>query len=191
MTPARHIPRSRLPLLGAALVLAACASTKNPSYEEGMALVGQGRHEQGLVKLEQAVREEPDNSRYRLDLLNARTNHVTRLIADAQNARNQGRVVAARELYEKARIADPGSERVKQGLDELRRDERHAEAVKLARQLEPVLGRRARQGRAAQRERRGRGGQPPAGQRRPEHRADRRRPRFSTRFRAAKVPRWG
>src|SRR5882672_480267 len=130
--------------------LAAC--TTAPAREEAIALFNQGRFEEGIAKLEQVVKENPENGRYRIDLVNARTNYLNRLIAAAGNERALGRIDAARVLYEKANAIDPTSERTRQGLEELRRDQRHAEIIRTARaafdkgnlsgaitQLQPVL----------------------------------------------------
>lgn len=120
-------------VLVTAITLAACAVALSPSYEEGVVLVGHGNHEEGIAKLEQAVRENPDNARYRVVLVNARTNYVNRLLVAATNERLAGRLNAALALYEKARAIDPSSDRVRQGLEELRRDRRHAEVLTTAR----------------------------------------------------------
>jgi general secretion pathway protein D len=124
----------------------------NPMHEEGLAMVNRGQYEQGIARLEELVRENPENARYRVDLVNARTVYLNRLLAEAANERAAGRLDAARKLYEKAGTLYPSSEQVRQGLEELRRDQRHGEAVKTARmafekgdavtavaQLQPVL----------------------------------------------------
>jgi general secretion pathway protein D len=124
---------SRGALCAAWLGLAACMNIPNPVHEEGLALVGQGHYEQGIAKLEQLVRDNPENARYRVDLVNARTTYLNRLLADAASERAAGRRDAARKLYERAEALYPSSEQVRQGLDELKRDQRHAEAIELAR----------------------------------------------------------
>lgn len=115
------------------LILTSCAVMPNSVHEEGAALISQGNYEQGIAKLEQAVLENPGNARYRLDLVNARTNYVNRLVAAAGNERTLGRIDASRALYQKALGIDPSSEQAKQGLADLRRDERHVDIVKAAR----------------------------------------------------------
>lgn len=116
----------------AILLLSSCAVLPNPVYEEGRALISQGNYDQGIAKLEQAVLENPGNTRYRLDLVNARTNYVNRLVAAAGNERALGRIDAARALYQKALGINPSSEQAQQGLADLRRDERHVDIVKAA-----------------------------------------------------------
>jgi general secretion pathway protein D len=124
---------SRGALFAALLGLAACMTMPNPAHEEGLALVAQGQYEQGIAKLEQLVRENPENARYRVDLVNARATYLNRILADAARERAVGRPDAARKLYERAASLYPSSEQVRQGLDDLKRDQRHAEAIKLAR----------------------------------------------------------
>ena len=115
------------------LILVACAALSNPAHQEGLSLIGQGNYEQGIAKLEQAVREDPQNGRYRIDLVNSRAAYVNRLLAEAANERGRGRLDAAQSFYERAQAVDPASERVRQGLEELRRDRRHSDAVGVAR----------------------------------------------------------
>lgn len=120
-------------LLAAWLGLAACMTMPDPAHEEGLALVGQGRYEEGIAKLEQLVRENPEHARYRVDLANARSTYVNRLLADAAGERAAGRPDAARKLYERAGALYPSSGQVRRGLDDLKRDQRHAEAIRLGR----------------------------------------------------------
>lgn len=127
--PALGHPLEWLGLVGIVLLLTACATFQNAAHEEGMTLVRQGAYDQGVARLEQAVREQPQNGRFRIDLVNARTNYVGRLVALAAHHRAQGRLDEARALYQKALAVDPISEQVKLGLDELARDQRHARAI--------------------------------------------------------------
>src|SRR5687768_9247878 len=143
---------SRGALFAAWLGLGACMTMPNPVHEEGLALIARGQYEQGIAKLEQLVRENPEIARYRVDLVNARTAYLNRLLAEAASERALGRTEGARKLYEKAGSLYPSSEQVRQGLEDLRRDQRHAEVVRAARaafekgdvgtamaQLQPVL----------------------------------------------------
>lgn len=120
-------------LTGIVLMLTGCATPPDPMHQEAMALVGTGHYEQGVTKLEQLVAANPGNRHYRLNLVNARNNQVNRLVASADAERVAGRLDAARALYKQAQGIAPSSDRVRQGQEELRRDERHAEVVKAAR----------------------------------------------------------
>lgn len=121
-----------LALLGI-LALAACARAPDPRQQEATTLINSGNYEQAITKLEELVAVDPENRRYRLELVNARSNHVNRLIGTADSERVAGRLGESRKIYLKAQVIDPDSERVRQGLVELRRDERHAEVIKVAR----------------------------------------------------------
>src|SRR5688572_387395 len=124
---------SRGALFAAWLGLGACMTMPNPVHEEGLALIAQGQYEQGIAKLEQLVRENPENARYRVDLVKVRTTYLNRLLADAARERAAGRPDAARKLYERAGTLYPSSEQARQGLDDLKRDQRHADILKAAR----------------------------------------------------------
>lgn len=130
---ARSVRRALFPVLIVVVVLLGGCATTNPIHEEGLQLVRDGSYERGIARLEQALREEPGNVRLRADLLNARAAASNRLVASANNERIAGRFDVARGFYERALAIDPSSERVRAGLDELRRDQRHAELVKNAR----------------------------------------------------------
>lgn len=117
------------------LLLGGCVSASERQRQDAMALVGVGNYEQGIAGLETIVAADPENRRARLDLVNARSNYVNRLIAVAESERLAGRLEASKQSYQKAQAIAPGAERIRQGLEELRRDERHIEVVKVARGL--------------------------------------------------------
>lgn len=112
-------------------MLAGCAT--NPAHEEGVRLLKEGRLEQAIPRLEEAVQQEPRNARARADLLMAREALANRLLSAAANEQLAGRFDAAQAWYEKAAAIEPSSERAHAGLEALRRDRRHAEVVKAAR----------------------------------------------------------
>lgn len=116
-----------------AVLLSTACMTVNPEQNEAAKLIREGQYEQGIARLEQALKDDPNNVRLRADLLNARGDAVSRLAAAGNVERAAGRLDAARGLYERALAVDPGAERARAGLDELRRDQRHAEIIKGAR----------------------------------------------------------
>lgn len=124
---ARHL------VLLVVLVLGACVTVSEQQRQEALSQVSAGNYEQGIASLEALVAADPENRRARLDLVNARSNYVNRLIGVAENERVGGKLGDARKTYLKAQAMEPGSERIRQGLEEVRRDERHAETVKVAR----------------------------------------------------------
>ncbi len=121
-----------LVLLGI-LALVSCARQPDPRQQEATSLVNSGNYEQAIAKLEELVAAAPEDSRYRLDLVNARSKYANRLIATADSERVAGRLGESKKFYLKAQEMDPGSARIRQGFEEVRRDERHAEVLKVAR----------------------------------------------------------
>ena len=117
----------------AALLLAGCAGQQ--LHQEGMALIAQGRPEEGLAKLEQASSAAPDNTSYRADLARSREQTVARLLAMADSERVAGRLAAARAGYERVLGLHPGNARAVFGLEMLQMDARHEEALARAETL--------------------------------------------------------
>ena len=89
--------------LAACLLLGGCASQ---AYLDGRDLLAAGQVEEGLKKLDQAVRESPDRREYRTYYLRQRELAVAQAIAEADAARVAGRLDMADMLYEKALALD-------------------------------------------------------------------------------------
>ncbi|HTY98507.1 MAG TPA: tetratricopeptide repeat protein, partial [Rhodocyclaceae bacterium] len=123
------------PIAAASLLalLAACANDQ--ARKDSIALLDQGQYEEGLAKLEQSGKENPDDLSYRTALKNYRDWSVNRLLAAADAERQAGRPDAAHSLYERALRIDPGSGPARAGLDNLERDKRDAQLVNDARAL--------------------------------------------------------
>src|SRR5580700_6001514 len=64
-----------------------CACAGGGPYREGNALLAAGKTDEGLAKLEEAVRLEPSNAEYRIALYGQRMALVNRLVTAAENAR--------------------------------------------------------------------------------------------------------
>ena len=96
-TDARIMGRivSRFMLL--AVLLAGCAGQQ--LHQDGMALIAEGRVEEGLVKLTEATRAAPDNLAYRTDLLRSRQQAAERMLVAAHSERAAGHQAAAKSLY--------------------------------------------------------------------------------------------
>jgi general secretion pathway protein D len=110
-----------------ASLLAGCAGQQ--LHREGMALLAEGRSEEGLTKLAQASSAAPDNVSYRADLVRSRDQMVNRLLAAADSERAAGRPAAARAVYERVLGIHPGNSRAVVGLEMLDMDARHEEAL--------------------------------------------------------------
>jgi general secretion pathway protein D len=114
--------------LCAALVLAGCAAGQQ-AHREGMELVQAGHFEQGIAQLLAATSLEPDNSGYRLDLLQARERTADRLTRAADQLRLGGKKDEARELYRRALELNPSEPRAVAGLTAIKTDARLAAIV--------------------------------------------------------------
>ena len=112
---------ARLALLAA--LLTGCAGYQ--SHQDGMALLAEGRAEEGLTKLTEATQAAPDNQSYRADLLRSRELTVNRMLAAANSERAGGRLAAAQAIYERILGLDPGNSRAVIGLESLAMDGRH------------------------------------------------------------------
>jgi general secretion pathway protein D len=116
-----------IPAVLLALLLAGCAGQQ--LHREGMALLAEGRAEEGLNKLAQASSAAPDNVAYRVDLVRSRDQTVSRLLAAADSERAAGRPAAAQAAYERILTIHPGNSRAVSGLEMLQMDARHEEAL--------------------------------------------------------------
>lgn len=111
------------------LLLSACAGDRY--HREGLNLLADGKTEEGLRNLEQAVAAEPDNVVFRSDLLKRREEQSTRLLAEADKARAAGKSQAAEALYQRAQSI-PGTVRASEGLEMVARDRRYAPILEQA-----------------------------------------------------------
>lgn len=116
-----------------AALLTGCAGQQ--LHREGMALLAEGRAEEGLGKLAEASRAAPDNLSYRTDLARSREQTVSRLLAAADSERAAGRPAAAQAVYERILGIHPGNSRAVLGLELLQMDTRHEAALTRAETL--------------------------------------------------------
>jgi general secretion pathway protein D len=106
-----------------AVLLAGCAN--NAAYEEGRALIDAGRGEEGLARLEQAVRERPGDREARAYFFRQRELAVSSATAAAEEARRAGRFDAAEAAWRRVLTADAGNARARDGLAEIVAARRH------------------------------------------------------------------
>lgn len=106
-----------------AALLTGCAG--HQLHQDGLALLAEGRAEEGLTKLTEASRAAPDNLSYRADLLRSREQTVSRMLATANSERAAGRQAAAQAMYERILGIDPTNSRAVLGLEILQMDGRH------------------------------------------------------------------
>ncbi len=113
----------RAAMAALAFLLAGCAGTN--AYREGQALLAEGKTEQGLSKLEEAVRLEPRSAEYRIALSSQRASNISRLISLGEAAMREGRLTDAEKAFRQAQVLDPQNGMARQGLDALVSERRH------------------------------------------------------------------
>jgi general secretion pathway protein D len=124
-----------LPLFAslAAVLLGACATSTH--YEEATRLIAEGKPEEALPRLEQAVREEPGNTLYRAALLRERERVVGANLAIGDAALRAERFDEAEAAFKRAEAADPESARVREAQRQLAEARRHTALVTAAQSL--------------------------------------------------------
>ncbi|MDR2625134.1 MAG: secretin and TonB N-terminal domain-containing protein [Zoogloeaceae bacterium] len=105
------------------------------AYREGQGLLAEGQVEQGLAKLEEAVKLDPKNAEYRIELGNRRMSIIHRLISSGELARREGRLNDAEKFYRQAQSLEPENVMARQGMDLLVQARRHQLVVAEAESL--------------------------------------------------------
>ena len=118
-------------LMTLAMLITGCAGER--AYREGVALSEQGRIEEGLEKIEQAVEKSPDKPQYRMDLMNRRLSAVNALLQSADSSLNEGKLEDAESQYIRVQKLDRENPRAKAGLGEVARARKHLELMSAAR----------------------------------------------------------
>jgi general secretion pathway protein D len=112
------------------------------AHREGQALMAEGKIEQGLTKLAEAVQLDPGNAEYRIVLASHRLSITNRMLSDAETARRATHLPDAEKLYRDVLALDPVNIMASQGLEAIDRIRRHqvvlAEAAVLFRQGSPA-----------------------------------------------------
>jgi general secretion pathway protein D len=115
------------------VLLAACAAQR--AHDEGLALLDEGRIEEGLARIDEAAKLEPGNRQYRQAWFRQRDVVLQRQLGLAQAARQQGDWQAAENAYQRMLIIAPGNARAKAGLEALRMERRHRAQLAEAEEL--------------------------------------------------------
>lgn len=110
-------------LFGAGL-LSACAGER--LHRDGLALVAEGKPEQGVEKLAQAVGQEPGNVVFKSDWLSRRAEQVDQLLLAAADARSHGQWEVADTLVQRVLHIEPQNGRARQMRDAIARERRAA-----------------------------------------------------------------
>ena len=129
----RHYSLRLLAVTLITALLVGCAGER--MHNEGLDLIDAGKPEEGLAKLEQAVKEDPEDLQFRSDLLLQREQAVRGLLADADKQRAAGNQAEAAALYQRVLKIDRANPRAAAGLAKLDLDQRNAAAVARAKEL--------------------------------------------------------
>lgn len=120
-------------LLVAVALLAGCAS--NARRDAAVALLDQGRYEEGLAALGEAVRERPRDAALRAEWLNRQEQAAGRLVTAGQSQLATGQLDAAQASFERARALQPEHPRARAGLEAVAAQRRHLQLAAQARKL--------------------------------------------------------
>ena len=123
------IPRSVL-LIICCTLLAACAGER--LHQAGMASIEAGQPEKGLSELEQAAKAEPDNARFRGDLLSARENLINHWLAQADAERASAQWNEAAAHYQRVLQLEAANNRALQGMVAIERARHNAHVLEQA-----------------------------------------------------------
>ena len=118
------------------VLLVGCAT--NPAIKESRSLLAEGRIEDSVLRLEQAMREAPDDRELRALYFRERDGASGQLLVMAEAERAAGRFDAAQMLYQRVQRLDANNPRVRDGLSEIEAQRRHGAMV---REAEALLGR--------------------------------------------------
>jgi general secretion pathway protein D len=114
------------------LLIAGCAQQR--IRDESRAQIADGRYEQAVAGLEAGLKDHPESALLRAGLIQARSDALVRLTADATTARAQGRLDDAETILKRAQAFD-STQRVQSLIDEIAVDRRQRKAVAEARAL--------------------------------------------------------
>jgi general secretion pathway protein D len=114
------------------LLLMSCASQE--LHREGVVDIDNGRVEEGLKKLEQAVVDNPDNLAYRYDLQARRQAVAQMLFAAGDRARAAGNLEEAENYFRRLLAVDPNNEPARRGIDMVEAYRRHVAEIAAAQQ---------------------------------------------------------
>jgi general secretion pathway protein D len=109
----------KIALFAIALLIAGCA---HDSLKDGQHMVESGNEEQGLARLEQAMKDHPGDTEIRNYYLRHRAVAVQRYLQTGDNARAAGQFDQAEAAYQRAQRFDPENANAKAGLEAVARD---------------------------------------------------------------------
>ena len=120
----------KLLLILGTLALFGCAG--QAALKDGQGLIESGNEEQGLAKLEEAVKANPNDVEIRNYYLRHKAVAVQRHLQMGDNARAAGYIDQAEAAYQRAQRFDPANANAQAGLDAVARERASAGLVKEA-----------------------------------------------------------
>ncbi len=127
-----NIVHKSMPGLACALLLSGCAAQW--LHQDGMALITEGKYEEGVAKLEKASQKDPSDVRYRTQYLSQRDSATGKILKEADAQRAAGHADVAEQLYRRVLVIDRDNQRASVGVSEVERDRRHAKLLEEARE---------------------------------------------------------
>lgn len=114
-------------LLIAGLMLAGCAAQF--AYRDGKDLIAQGKVEEGLLKFQEAAKQDPGSIEYRTAYFQVRDRAIAGFLDQADKLSANGKWDEADTLYQRALAIENGSERAKAGLRATAASRRHEQLL--------------------------------------------------------------
>lgn len=124
-------------VLVGALVLVLMGCVTNPAIKDSQRLISEGRFEDGVLGLEKAMLETPEDHQLRAQFFRQREIAVAQLLSQAQSERSLRRYGEALAVYQRVQKLDPNNPRVRDGLADMVAQQRHESSV---RQSEALFG---------------------------------------------------
>ena len=108
-------------------LIAGCAGKK--AFRQGIDLSDHGQIEEGLEKIEQASKEDPNNLQYRVALVSRRSQGINTLLQEADSLLNESKLSDAETQYTRVLNIDKNNVRAQAGLKQVTQARRHAELL--------------------------------------------------------------
>lgn len=114
----------------AALVLMMAGCAAKIAFRDGKDLIAQDKVEEGLLKFQEASRQDPSSIEYRTAYFQTRDRAISGYLERADRMASAGQRAPAEALYQRVLAIDPASVRARDGLRNLDMDSRHAQLLK-------------------------------------------------------------
>ncbi|HEY3655521.1 MAG TPA: secretin N-terminal domain-containing protein [Steroidobacteraceae bacterium] len=119
--------RKLLGILLSSALLWGCAATQ--LHRHGLADIERGDYEAGVAQLAEAVKQEPNNLTFKLDLTARREASIEKLISAGDALRGGGQLDAAVATYRRVLSIEPGNAPALRGIEGVEADRRHGAMV--------------------------------------------------------------